>query len=166
MIYSIENQREIPVSISKKVLYIDDELEFITNYNVCDGLNGKEIGYVNLKDTQNGVKVLYIRNHEQKLYKHFGQLADQIELEHCLNRGLDTPNIQSVAARNTHILHFLRGKRFINEGVNIYLDYLIKNMRKGEQILTDFFGYQKMYMPINMINEIKEKIKINPLLKK
>ena len=64
-----------------------------------------------------------------------------------------------------NIQHFLRGKRFINEWVNVYLDSLTKNLVKGEKKFADFLGYQKMYMPVNMINEIKEKIKINPLLK-
>ena len=118
-----------------------------------------------MQDTRTGVHVSYIKNQQPDLYKRFGQLADQIEVEHCMKKGVDNPFIQSTAALGTHIMHFLRGKRFINEGINVYLDYLTKNLQKGERVTTGFLGYQKMYMPINMINEIKEKIKLCPLLK-
>ena len=165
MIYSLLKQKEIPVLITKEIQSIDDNTRDITIYNVYDNQTGRYIGNVDLEDTKNGVKVLYINNKQEKLYKHFSYLADQIEVEHCLKRGIDNPYIQSVAARNTYIQHFLRGKRFINEGINIYLDYLTKNLVNGEKIFTDFLGYQKMYMPINIINQIKDKIKINPLLK-
>ena len=123
------------------------------------------VGFVELEDTKNGVKVMYIENQHPNLFKHFGQVADQIEVEHCLNRGIKKPYICSVAAIGSHIKHFKRGKRFIDEGINIYLDSLIKNLKKGERVITGFLGIKKMYMPINMINEIEEKIKINPILK-
>ncbi len=106
-----------------------------------------------------------MRNEKPKLYKHFGQIADQIELEHCLNNGISKPYIYSDAASGTLLPHFKKGKRFINEGINIYLDYILKNVKKGERVYTSNFGPQKMYMPINLINELIEKIKINPLLK-
>lgn len=165
MIYSISSKKEVPVSVTKEIHYTDNYTNEITRYNVYDELKGTYIGYVDLSDTDTGAKVLYIKNHQPKLYKHFGQVADQIEVEHCLKRGLNTPYIYSVAARDTYIQHFLRGKRFINNEINLYLESLTKNMAKGEKIITDFLGYQKMYMPINMINEIKDKIKIKPLLK-
>lgn len=166
MIYSISKHKEIPVYIQKEVISTDDCLDELIRYNVYNKSKKKYIGYVDLQDTENGAKVLYINNQEQKLYKHFGQLADQIEVEHCLKRGIDKPYIQSVAARDTYVKHFLRGKRFINEGINVYLAYITRNLVKGEKVFSDFLGYQKMYMPINMINEIKEKIKLNPLLKR
>ncbi len=165
MIYSLLQKKEVPVSIVKQTQFINDEIGDMTRYSVYDDAQKKFVGYLDLKDTKNGAKVLYIKNEEPKLYKQFGQLADQIEVEHCLKRGIDKPYIHSVAARDTYIKHFLRGKRFINEGINIYLDYLTKNLVKGEKIMTDFLGCQKMYMPINMINKIKDKIKRNPLLK-
>jgi ADP-glucose pyrophosphorylase len=86
-------------------------------------------------------------------------------LEHCLNRGLDNPYIQSEAASGTLIQHFKRGKRYINEGINAYLDYILSNTKKGERIFTGFLGAQKMFMPINLINELKTKIRINSLIK-
>lgn len=165
MIYSVSLQKEIPVSITKQKIYIDNWQNDITRYNVYDEFQKNDVGYVDLTDTKNGVKVLYIKNYDPKLYKHFGDLADQIEVEHCLKKGIDTPYIHSVAARDTYIQHFLRGKRFINKDINIYLENLTKNLIKGEKIITDFLGYQKMYMPIEMINKIKEKIKKYPVLK-
>lgn len=165
MIYSILKKHEVPVSITKEVQYIEDFADDMTRYNVYDESGKQFIGYVDLRDTKNGARVLYINNQNQKLYKHFGQLADQIEVEHCMNRGIETPYIQSVAARGSYIQHYLRGKRFINEGVNVYLGALTENLKKGERKTTDFLGYQKMYIPINMVNEIKDKIKSNPLLK-
>ena len=165
MIYSISQHKEIPVTIAKQMIPINDGFPDITRYNVFDDTQKMFVGYVDLIDTKNGAKVHYIKNEEPKLYKHFGYLADQIEVEHCLKRGIDKPYIHSVAARDTYIQHFLRGKRFINEGINIYLEYLTKNLVKGEKVMADFFGWQRMYMPINMINSIKENIKKNPLLK-
>ncbi|MBQ4400123.1 MAG: hypothetical protein II830_02365 [Alphaproteobacteria bacterium] len=166
MIYSISQQKEIPVTVTKQVFYIDDDYGELIRYTVHDASERKiPVGYVDLQNTRVGARVSYIKNQYPDLYKHFGQVADQIEVEHCLNRGIETPYIDSVAAMGTHIMHFKRGKRFINEGINVYLDYLIKNLKKGEHVLTGFLGYQKMYMPINLLNEIKEKIKINSLLK-
>ncbi|MCR5266749.1 MAG: hypothetical protein K6E29_09205 [Cyanobacteria bacterium RUI128] len=165
MIYSVLNKHDVPVSITKETHYLSDLDTDMTRYNVFDESERHFIGYVDLRDTKNGARVLYITNQNQKLYKHFGHLADQIEVEHCMNRGIETPYIQSVAARDSYIQHYLRGKRFINEGVNIYLGSLTENLKKGERVTADFLEYQKMYMPINMVNEIKDKIKRNPLLK-
>ena len=165
MIYSIVQHKEIPVSIQKEVYYVDEEFGNMIRYVARDDSKKINVGRVDLQDTKNGVKVVYIKNYQPKLYKHFAQLADQIEVEHCLKRGIDKPYIKSTAARDTYVLHFLRGKRFINEGINIYLDFLTRKLQKGEQVITEFLGYQKMYMPTNMIDKIKEKIKINPLLK-
>ena len=168
MIYSVIQQKEIPVTITKEVHYIDEKFGNMIRYNVYDSSHQSRriyAGYVDLQDTKNGVKVLYIKNQNPDLYRHFGQVADQIEVEHCLKRGIEKPYIHSVAAMGSHIQHFLRGKRFINEGINVYLDYITRNLQKGERVITGFLGYQKMYMPINLINEIKDKIKVNQLLK-
>ncbi len=168
MIYSVLDKRDVPVTLTKKIIYVDDNIDYITRYCVNDSTNGTPIGYVDLADTKNGAKVLYATKEEEKknLYKHFCEVADQIGVEHCLKRGIDRPYIQFVPARNTYVMHFLRGNRFVNEEINIYLERITKHLLKGKKILTDFLGYQKMYMPVNMINKIKEKIRTNPLLKK
>lgn len=166
MIYSILKQKEVQVFIQKHTEATGNGIDEIIKYDVYDNSDRTYIGCVKLEDTKNGVKVQYIRNQRQDLYKRFGHLADQIEVEHCLKRGLDKPYIQSVCAKNAYIQHFLRGKRFISEGINIYFDNLTKNMVKGEKVITDFLGYKKMYMPVDMLNKIKDNIKLNPLLKK
>ena len=163
MIHSVLQNKEIPVSITKEKIY---EYHDAVRYIVHDASEpGIHVGYVSLMNTKNGVFVISINNQHPNLYKHFGEIADQIEVEHCLNRGIKNPYIKSVAAFNSHIQHFKRGKRFINEGINIYLENVCQNLQKGEKVLTRFLGLKKMYMPVNLINEIKEKIKINPLLK-
>ena len=159
MIYSIKQHKEIPVNVQKQVY------KTFTRYVVSDVKLNNDIGYIDLKDTKNGVTVLYIENKLPKLYKHFGLIADQIELEHCLNCGIERPYIQSEAASGTLLQHFKRGKRYINENVNLLLTEILKNTQKGERIFTGFLGSQKMFMPMNLINEIKLKIKSVPLLK-
>ena len=160
MIYSIKQHKEIPVNVQK------DVYKTFTRYIVKDKANSSQnIGYVDLKDSKNGAMVLYIENQQPKSYKQFGKIADQIELEHCLNRGIEKPYIQSEAASGTLLQHFKRGKRYTDESINIYLSYLCETLQKGERAYTSFLRSQKMYMPINMINELKEKIKLNPLLK-
>lgn len=168
MIYSVLQNKNVPVMVEKKTQYVAHGFnDFITTYSVYDASKPEMeyIGYVDLQDIKNGVNVLYIKKEAPNLYKHFADVADQIEVEHCLQRGIDKPYISSAAAKNTHVLHFLRGKRFHNEGINVYLDSITKDLKKGERISTELFGFEKMYMPINMLNNIKEKIKLNPLLK-
>ena len=166
MIYSITQHKEVPIKVDKKIIYDENFYEdYLVRYTVYNAKNSEEIGYVDLQDTRNGAKVSYIKNQQPKSYKHFAKLADQIEVEHCLERGIKNPYIQSVAALGTHVNHFIRGKRFLNEGINIYLESITKNLLKGEKVITGFFGHQKMYMPMNLLNELKEKIKVAPLLK-
>ena len=160
MIYSVKQKQYVPIDVKKEIY------KTFTRYTVSDTSKAIDVGYVDLKDLKNGAEVIYMENKQPKLYKRFGMVADQIELEHCLNNGISKPYIQSKSASGILLPHFKRGKRFINEGINIYLDYILKNVKKGERIYTGILGAQKMYMPINLINELMEKIKINPLLKR
>ena len=122
MIYSVKQQKYVPVNVQKKVL------KRFTRYLVNEESKlAENIGYVDLEDSKNGVMVLYIKNQQPNSYRHFGMVA---------------------------------------EGINIYLQHILDNAKKGERIYTGFLGAQKMYMPINLINELMEKIKINPLLKR
>ena len=167
MIYSVLRRGMVPVTVDKKTQYVGYGVDdMITRYSVYDSSEPVEyVGHLDLQDTKNGVKVLYIQNENPEKYKHFADVADQIEVEHCLKRNINNPYISSVAARDTYAMHYRRGKRFINEGANVYLESITKDLKKGERVTTDFLGYQKMYMPINMLNKMKEKIKLNPLLK-
>ena len=166
MIYSVAQHKEVPITITKDYCFYDDGSKESIRYDVYAGTNKIEyVGYLKLEDIKNGVKVSYIENQNPNKFRHFGQVADQIEVEHCLKRGIENPYICSVAAINTHIKHFKRGKRFVNEGINVYLNSLLKILKKGEHIKTGYLGENKMYMPVNLVNEIKNKIKINSLLK-
>ena len=162
MVYSVKLNTEIPVQVTSKSYYLKGLGNF-TRYTVKD--NRIPVGYVDLQDTKHGCYVMYIKNQNPKLYKGFGKTADQIEVEHCLKRYIDKPVITSEAKFNTHITHFKRGKRFIDEGINIFLKDLIENLSKGEQYLTGFLGAQKMFMPQNLVKKYMEIIKKAPLLK-
>ena len=162
MIHSIKQNIDIPVQVTSKSQSICG-LGTFTRYEVKD--NKIPVGYVDLQDTPRGCHVMYIKNQNPKLYKGFGNVADQIEVEHCMKRYIESPIITSEAKFNTHILHYKRGKKFVNEGVNVLIQDIIEHLKKGEQVMTNYLGASKMYMPKNMINEIREKIKIAPLLK-
>ena len=162
MVYSIKLNTEIPVQVTSKNYFLNEFGNF-TRYTVKD--NRIPVGYVDVQDTPHGCYVMYIKNQNPKLYKGFGKTADQIEVEHCLKRNIETPLITSEAKFNTHITHFKRGKRFINEGINVFLQNIIDNLCKGEEYLTNFLGMQKMFMPQNLVNKYMEIIKKSPLLR-
>ena len=162
MIHSIKQNTDIPVQITSKSQFILGLGNF-TRYEVKD--NRIPVGYVDVQDTPRGCHVLYIKNQNPNLYKGFGKIADQIEVEHCMNRYIESPMVTSEAKFNTHILHYKRGKRFVNEAINVFIQDIADHLKKGEQAMTNYLGVQKMYMPINLLNEIKERIKIAPLLK-
>lgn len=162
MIYSKKIGQYIPVNVISEKHNIPNYGSFI-RYTVKN--NKIPVGYVDLQDTKNGVYVCYIKNLNPSLYSGFGKLADQIEVEHCLKNNIKNPYIQSVAAVGTLLQHFKRGKRFIEEGKNIFLNEVLKNLQKGEQININFLGSAKMFMPQNLVQKYIELIKINPLLK-
>ena len=123
--------KEVPIKITKDYCFYDDGEKEAIRYDVYAQTHKIEyVGYLELEDVKNGVKVSYIENQDPNQFRHFGQVADQIEVEHCIKRGIKNPYIYSVAAIDTHIKHFKRGKRFIDEGINVYLDSLLKNLKK------------------------------------
>ena len=132
-----------------------------TRYTVKDGRI--PVGRVDLRDTDNGVYVLFVEKTNQN-YKHFGHLADAIEVNHCMNRGLDTFEIKSDAALNSHVQHYKRGKRFEDNKVNEFIRRLIKTSQKSEKFNTTFLGRVKMFMPPKLIKKYVEILKKNPIL--
>ena len=162
MIHSIKQNIDIPVQVTSKSEVIAGMGNFI-RYQVKD--NRIPVGYVDLHDTLNGCYVLYIKNQNPALYKGFGKIADQIEVEHCLNRGIKNPVIKSEAKFNTHIMHFKRGKKFVDKRVNIFLQELLNNLQKGEKVFTNFLGKKEMFMPQELVKKYIEIIKRSPLLK-
>lgn len=163
MIYSKLENKYIPVQITSSSNYISNYGLF-TRYQVKD--KRIPIGYVDLRDTKNGVYVEFIKNQNPDLYTKFGELADQIEVEHCLKRGLKNFEIKSHAGLNSHALHFLRGKRFVDELINKTVENIIKNTPKGALFNTKSLKKVEMYMPQDLIKKYLKLIKRNPLILK
>lgn len=168
----------IPVTISKQE-YQTRDLQKFTHYIVKNGTI--PIGHVNLSDTPNGVLVSFIRNYSPEKYSGFGTIADQIEVEHCLKRGLKNFKITSEASLGSHIHHYKRGKRFStitdkkqsaklldmfkSTDVNKIINYIIKFSPEGKEINTSFLGSVPMYMPQKLIKKYIDIIKKHPLIK-
>lgn len=162
MIYSKKLQTPINVTVQKKEYDLHNFGRF-TKYIVKD--DKVSIGYVDVKDTSDGIYVEFIKNEQPELYSGFGKLADRIEVEHCMNRGLTKFNITSDAALNSHALHFLRGKRFKNPVINKKVEEIIKQTPKGENFYTKLLGKVEMYMPKKVIKEHMKSILETPILK-
>lgn len=161
MIYSKRLQTHIPVTVESK-RYNLGGFGIFTKYTVKDGKI--PVGYVDIKDTQKGINVEFIKNQYPDLYSGFGTIADQIEVEHCLKRGIKDFEITSEGALNSHALHYLRGKRFLPPKINEIVDSVIKSTPKGEQYNTQFLGKVQMFMPNGMIQKYLEIIKKSPLI--
>lgn len=163
MIYSKKLQSYIPVTVDKLRQAAIPYFGIRTEYLVKDGKI--PVGKVNLKDTFWGVYVDYIENMNPQLYSGFGTVADQIEVEHCLKRGLDFFEITSEAALNSHALHYLRGKRFELEKDNEAVRKIIESTPVGQKFDTQKLGRIPMFMPWELIEKYLEIIKRCPLLK-
>lgn len=163
MIYSKRLQTTIPVNINR-TCYNLGNFGIITRYDIKD--NKIPVGRVDLKDEPYGVKVLFVENKNPQLYSGVGQVADQIEVEHCVNRGLRKIEVQSDAALNSHALHYLRGKRFKLSDINEIVKKIIDSTPKGEKYNTRFLGSVPMYMPAELVQKYLNMIKTHPLLNK
>lgn len=154
-----------------------------TEYEIYDGRIN--IGHVYIADTNYGCYVQRIENKKPYEYGRFGYLADKTEVQYCLEKGMDTFEIRSQGALNSHALHYLRGKQF--EGIattdqirtfqymfpwakldsfdyNTIVKFIIDNTPKGEKFNTEFLGQIPMFMPQKVIQKyIKELIK-NPII--
>jgi hypothetical protein len=178
MIYSKRLQTDIPVTIEKNSYNLKDYGK-MTCYRIKD--DKITVGQVDLQDIPRGVHVTFITNMNPQLYKGVGALADQIEVEHCMQRGLKDFRIVSEAALNSHALHYLRGKRFIDPkdpeerksllekfqtfNINDIVKSIIEKTPKGERFKTSFLGQINMFMPKEMIKKYMEIAKEHPVLK-
>ena len=93
--------------------------EVFTKYGVYCGRT--PVGYVSLTDKENGVWVDYIRNYAPERYSGFGKIADQIEVEHCLNRGLDNFEILSESTPDRDNTQYNSHKEFFHILDNSFL---------------------------------------------
>ena len=166
------------INVEKEVYQLSDKTNF-TKYFIKDGKI--TVGYVSLIDTNKGVTVSFIKNYNTERYSGLGKLADQIEVEHCIKKGLKTFEITSEASLNSHALHYLRGKRFNTIAdsekkiqllkkfktfdINKIVKFIIKNTPANQMYKTDFLGQIPMYMPKSLIKKYIEIAKKSPILK-
>ena len=175
----------VPVRIEKRIYGTDDICPQLFEYNVYD--KRKQVGFVRLHDTAEGCYVQFIKNERPKEYGDFGYLADKLEVQHCLNRGLERFEITSYADFNSHGMHYKRGKRFIgvaNEkqvkrfkelfndvngideksfGINEMVKYIVNHTPKGKSFNTWFLDQVSMYMPKNLIKKYIKELRANPI---
>lgn len=163
MIYSKLLQRRIPISVEALPLRLAD-VGVYTRYTVKDGKI--PVGVVKVLDIDKGVHVEYIENMNPNLYSGFGKVADQIEVEHCMKRGMSTFQILSEAALNSHALHYLRGKRFFSKEAEEKVKEVIANTPVGQRFDTKSLGKIRMFMPQELIDIYKEIIKKCPIILK
>lgn len=155
-------QSLIPVNVERK-FFSNPNYHNITRYDIKDGKI--PVGRVSLSDLPNGVFVEFIENFNPNLYKGLTETAYQIQVEHCLNRGLSDFEILSNASLNSHAIHYLKGKRFVSSEINQKVEDIIKSTPKGELYNTKFLGSIQMYMPQELIKKYINQIKNFPLLK-
>ena len=161
MIYSKKLSQYIPITIKKSAPCNIPQWGIFTQYLVKDGKI--PVGKINILDVEKGIKVDYIENMNPQLYSKFGQLADMIEVNHCLERGLTDFEITSNAGLNSHALHYLRGKRFRSEDVENKIKKVIEETPPNEKYNTKFLGQVAMYMPKELIDKYVEQLKKTPL---
>ena len=154
-----------------------EKSDLFTKYGVYCGLS--QVGHVSLTDREDGVWVDYIRNYNTEKYSGFGKIADQIEVEHCMNRGLKNFEILSESTPLSLAFHYRRGKRFgyIEDtweklhlkqkygtyNVNVIIERLLK---KNPFPDTIDFCKVPMFMPCDLIKKYIEIISKYPLLKR
>lgn len=163
MIYSKRLQTYVPVTVQQVGRTNIPYFGVFTKYMVKDG--HIPVGKIDLRDTIGGVHVEYIENMNPQLYSGFGKIADQVEVEHCLKRGLSFFDILSEAGLNSHALHYLRGKRFESDEINEKVKKIIDSTPAGQKFDTAFLGKVRMFMPYDLIEKYLDIIKKNPLLK-
>lgn len=172
-----------------------------TSYHFMSEDLEKEYGYINISDNFLNLSILklmmgfvelyenypelgitgprivveYLENFDDKNIGGVGALADKISVLHCLKRKIK-PVIVSMADKDSHVAHYLRGKRFLpiesdTPKFNYYMDMygtadvneivkeLINNNKNSERISTDDWSMVPMYMPQNKIDEIIKELK-------
>lgn len=179
-------KNETPYGVLRKKIFprvitsSTDDKWHTTNYSViCED---EIVGSVSVIDKKNGIWVDYIRNFKPRQYCGFGAVADQIEVEHCLNRGLDKFKILSEATPFSLPYHYNRGKRFGivedasdkafllekygTQNINNIMENLLKKFKVNEIHESMDLVNIPMYMPKELIEKYIQIIKKYPLLDK
>lgn len=174
--YGISRKKIFPRVIKSST----DNKWHITNYTVIG--EDEIVGSVSVIDKKNGIWVDYIRNFKPRQYSGFGAVADQIEVEHCLNRGLDNFKILSEATPFSLPYHYNRGKRFGiiedifdkafllekygTQNINNIMENLLKKFKVNEIHEEMALVNIPMYMPKELIDKYLLIIQKYPLLNK
>ncbi len=121
------------------------------------------------------VVVNYLQNNNDSKYGGIGKLADKITVRHCLENGIE-PVIVSVADCDSHVAHFLRGKRFLpltkdshqqkffmkkygSTDVNKILEKLIDEAEhKEKKVDLTGWGFTPMYMPRELAQKYAKEL--------
>lgn len=122
------------------------------------------------------VTVNYLKNQDDKHYGGIGKLADKLSVKHCLENNIK-PIIVSIADKNSHAAHYLRGKRFLplyddscakeffhkrygSDDLNKIMENLIKQSKQtDEKINVKGWGYLPIYMPQDIVQKYEKQIK-------
>ena len=154
-------------NLKKEYGYVD--MTLCTNpkqaYDILGYLDSELFAdYPDLKIKGPRVIIDYLQNWNDSRYGAIGRLADKISVKHCLDNGIN-PVILSVADCDSHVAHYLRGKRFLplepesnafefftkkygSSDVNEILENLIaQSQNSGGKVDLKNWGFTPMYMP-------------------
>lgn len=127
------------------------------------------------------VIVEYLQNWDDTKYGKIGHLADKLAVKFCLDNKMPL-NIISVADVNSHVAHFLRGKRYLpvdkdtctyaffknkyqKADINQILEELIKKAKAtGSKVNLEGWGTQAMYMPKELALKYITELKQHPII--
>ena len=168
--------KRINVSPNVAVLEENKKRNYI-KYGISYG--STPVGFVALINKAYGVWVDYIENFDPDKFSGLGKIADQLEVEHCLNRGLKEFSVLSDAIPSSLAFHYKRGKRFdyilnAKENINLKEKYgtfnmnvIIEQMLKKNTFPDKWdIGTVPMYMPKDLIKKYIDIIAKFPLLKR
>ena len=164
-------------NLKKEYGYVD--MTLCTNpkqaYDILGYLDSELFAdYPDLKIKGPRVIIDYLQNWNDSRYGAIGRLADKISVKHCLDNGIK-PVILSVADCDSHVAHYLRGKRFLplepesnafefftkkygSSDVNEILENLIaQSQNSGGKVDLKNWGFTPMYMPEELAHKyVKE----------
>lgn len=172
-----------------------------TSYHFMSEDLEKEYGYVNISDNFYNLKLAhllylyediyndypqlgitgpriiieYLENLDKSNIGDIGILADKISVAHCIKNNIK-PVIVSMADRDSHVAHYIRGKRFIpiekdsdkynyymkkygTADINSIIKSLIENNSTKDRISTKDWSMLPMYMPQEKIKEIMHSLR-------